>query len=211
MGIEDDASNDYSESTSKPEFELDTDDQKLDCCSDINSEVQEPSEFPPDNLDANIEEQFENRESIEIPRRSFAVDGGLEIIYTDDWGDLQLQVLSDISFTHKGFEVWASYAYPWQHENWKLVPSLGINWKSSNLLNYYYGVRGGEETSVRSAYTATSGFNSFVKLSLSYRINDNWGIVGVAEYETLSRSIRLSPIVDRQSIETLFIGIMYNF
>lgn len=148
---------------------------------------------------------------VEIPKRSLAVDGGLEIGYADSWGDLQLQILTDLSFTHKGAEVWVSYAYPWRHGNWKIVPSIGINWKSHNLLNYYYGVRKSEERFTRPTYTAESGFNSFVKLSIGYRFNEHWGVVGVAEYETLSRSIRRSPIVDQNSIETLFIGIMYNF
>jgi len=153
----------------------------------------------------------EEREQIEIPKRSLAVDGGLEIGYAGDWGDLQLQILTDLSFAHKGAEVWASYAYPWQHGNWKIVPSIGVNWKSHNLLNYYYGVRNSEAEFNRPAYTARSGFNGFVKLSAAYHFNDHWGVVGVAKYETLSRSIRRSPIVDQNSIETLFIGLMYKF
>jgi outer membrane protein len=144
-------------------------------------------------------------------KRSLAVDGGFELLYEDDWGDIQLQVMGDMTHTHKGWEVWASYAYPWKSGNWRLTPSFGLNWKSSHLLDYYYGVRASEPVSKRPAYQAHSGFNSFVKLSISYRINDNWGIVGIAEYESLSRSIRHSPIVDQDGIETLFIGLMYNF
>lgn len=194
-----------------PEPWLETDDEELPCCADFNSADNINSDFPPGGLPEEIEMKDKNPESVEIPKRSFAIDGGLEIMYTDTWGDLQLQILSDISFTHKGFEVWASYAYPWKHGNWRVVPSVGINWKNSNLLDYYYGVRNSEANFSRPAYKASSGFNSFAKLSVSYRINDNWGIVGVAEYESLSRSIRHSPIVDRQGIETLFIGVMYNF
>lgn len=211
MGEENLVQDDNSEYNSTPDFELDPDNEELDCCSDFESEVQNQNDFPPDDLIDDAETRDENQGQVEIPRRNFAVDGGLEIMYADDWGDLQFQVLSDISFTHKGFEVWASYAYPWQHGNWKLVPSVGFNWKSSALIDYYYGVRKEEANLLRPAYRASSGFNSFAKLSLAYRINDNWGLVGVAKYEALSRSIRQSPIVDRQSIETLFIGIMYNF
>ncbi len=150
-------------------------------------------------------------EPVTITDRNIAVDGGLELIYSDDWGDLQLQMLSDLSFTHKGFEVWASYSYFWRHKNWRITPSFGINWKSSNLLDYYYGVRPEEIRHNRPAYQASSGFNSFARLSVSYQIDENWGIVGVAEYENLSRSIRRSPLVDRSSSETLFIGVMYRF
>ncbi|MCK5828808.1 MAG: MipA/OmpV family protein [Methylococcales bacterium] len=154
---------------------------------------------------------LEELNSIEVPKRSLAVDGGLELIIADDWGDFQLQVLTDISNTHNGVEVWASYAYPWKYQNLKIIPSIGINWKSSHLLDYYYGIRDSEADLFRPAYKASSGFNSFARLSISYHINDNWGITGVAEYEALSRSIRRSPIVDQEGITTLFIGLMYNF
>ncbi|HFD13029.1 MAG TPA: MipA/OmpV family protein [Crenotrichaceae bacterium] len=156
------------------------------------------------------EDKFSKR-AVKPPKRDFAVDGGLEIIYADVWGDLQLQVLSDISNTHKGVEVWASYGYTWEYGNWKLTPSAGINWKSSHLLDYYYGVRRSEARDNRPAYEAGSGINSFARLAVSYRFNDHWGIVGVAEYESLSRSIRRSPIVNKDSIETFFVGIMYRF
>lgn len=148
---------------------------------------------------------------VEPTKRSLAVDGGFELLYEDGWGDIQLQVMGDMTHTHKGWEIWASYAYPWKSGSWTLIPSFGVNWKSSHLLDYYYGVKHSESLINRQAYQAHSGFNSFVKLSVSYRINDNWGIVGIAEYETLSRSIRQSPIVDQDGIETLFIGLMYNF
>ncbi|MCF6202705.1 MAG: MipA/OmpV family protein [Methylococcaceae bacterium] len=148
---------------------------------------------------------------VEVPGRSLAVDGGLEMIYADDWGDIQLQVLGDLTNTHKGFEVWASYAFPWRHGDWNIVPSVGLNWKSRHLLDYYYGIRDSEVEVNRPAYKAHSGFNNFARLSVAYHINDNWGITGIAEYETLSRSIRQSPIVDEDGIGTLFIGLMYNF
>lgn len=148
---------------------------------------------------------------VEVPDRNLAVDGGLEMIYADDWGDIQLQVLGDLTNTHKGFEVWASYAFPWQSGDWNIVPSVGLNWKNSHLLDYYYGIRDSEVEVNRPAYKADSGFNSFARLSIAYHINDSWGVTGIAEYETLSRSIRHSPIVDEDGIGTLFIGLMYNF
>ena len=168
--------------------------------------------FPIINLDELEEEQGNGFDlPVEPTKRSLAVDGGFELLYDDGWGDIQLQVMGDMTHTHKGWEVWASYAYPWKSGNWTIIPSFGVNWKSHHLLDYYYGVKKSESVKNRPAYQASSGFNSFVKLSMSYRINDHWGIVGVAEYESLSRSIRHSPIVDQDGIETLFIGLMYNF
>lgn len=173
--------------------------------------IQFASTFNPDDPAGNGFFPDENLEPIKAPERSLAVDGGLELIVADDWGDFQLQVLTDLSNTHNGVEVWASYAYPWKYKNWKITPSLGINWKSRHLLDYYYGIRDSEANLFLPAYKASSGFNSFARLSVSYHINNNWGVTGIAEYEALSRSIRRSPVVDKNNITTLFIGLMYNF
>lgn len=150
-------------------------------------------------------------EQVEIPQRGISVDIGLELMYAHEWGELQVQFLSDISFKHKGFEVWAAYTYPWQYENWTLMPSVGLVWKSKQLLDYYYGVRDDEAQQGLSAYNAGSGTNAFVRFTLSYHLSNHWAIVGLIEYESLSASIQNSPIVDRKSIETFFIGISYQF
>lgn len=152
-----------------------------------------------------------SQDEIELTKRSMAVDGGIELLYSDEWGDLQLQVLSDISFTHKGFEVWGSYGYHWSIGRLKIAPTIGFHWKSRRLLDYYYGVRPEEAEGNRIAYQADSGVNGFFRLSISYALTNHWGIVGLAEYESLSRSVRQSPLVDRSSVETLFIGLMYHF
>jgi outer membrane protein len=149
--------------------------------------------------------------SIEIPHRKLAVDAGLEVLYTADWGELQMQFLSDISFRHKGFEIWGSYSYPWQFGNLLLTPSVGFVWKSSGLLNYYYGVRYDEAQPSLSAYQARSGTNAFVRLAAVYNLSNHWGVVGVVEYESLSTSIQHSPFVDKKSIQTYFIGLTYQF
>lgn len=148
---------------------------------------------------------------IELTDRSLAVDAGIELIYSDDWGDIQLQLLSDASFTHKGIEFWGSYGYQWSFQHLRIAPSIGFHWKSRLLLDYYYGVRDEEATPGRPAYTATSGLQGFFRLSASYQLSNHWAIVGLAEYETLSRSVRQSPLVERSDLATLFIGIMYNF
>lgn len=148
---------------------------------------------------------------IEIPDRNIAVDIGGEIMYANNWGEVQLQLLSDISFQHKGFEIWAAYSYPWHYGNWSFVPSVGFVWKSKRLLDYYYGVRDDEVQEGLPAYRAKSGTNAFVRLTATYRLSQHWGIVGVFEYESLNASIQNSPLIDSESIETYFIGLTYQF
>lgn len=153
----------------------------------------------------------QNTGTIEIPDRHITVDMGMEVMYANEWGELQIQFLSDISFQHNGFEIWAAYTYPWRYGNWSLIPTAGFVWKSERLLDYYYGVHDDEAQPGLPAYQANSGTNAFVRLSIAYSLSNHWGIVGIFEYESLSKSIQNSPIVDSKSIETLFIGLTYQF
>ena len=60
--------------------------------------------FPNSSFSPSPETDPVPEQPVKPPKRKFAVNGGLEIIYADDWGDFQLQLLSDISATHKGME-----------------------------------------------------------------------------------------------------------
>ncbi len=146
------------------------------------------------------------------PDRDLSIESGIEIIYTLPHGELHSQLLTDISSTHNGQELWFSYSLPYRWENIKLVPSLGFSWKSQQLVDYYYGIRADETTEARSRYEADSSTtNLFFKLSLAYRLSSHWQLVSVLEYQTLGDEIKASPIVDDNHLSTYFIGLLYRF
>jgi MipA family protein len=153
---------------------------------------------------------FENVDSA-LPRRKFAVNSGVEMLYIDNWGELQAQILTDVSGRHDGQSAWLSYAYPWITQTSEFSLTFGLEWKSADLVDYYYGVRPDERIQGRQTYQGTSGTNGVIRFAASHALTARWKLVGVLEREYLSGAIRRSPIIERGNVDTAFIGLHYQF
>lgn len=147
----------------------------------------------------------------ELPDRDFAVNGGVEFLYISRWGDIQAQLLSDISSTHNGQEAWLSWSKPWYTQRNEFTLTLGLEWKSANLVSYYYGVRADEAFPGREFYDGDPGTNGFVRFAARHAFNTHWHLVGMLEREFLSSAIRRSPVVDKDQVDTFFAGLLYRF
>lgn len=169
---------------------------------------QDKSENPalPDVVTAN----YLNRNT-ELPDRDFAVNSGIEFLYISPWGDIQAQVLSDVSSTHNGQEAWLSWSHPWYTANSELNLTFGLEWKSANLVSYYYGVRPEEAFFGRDEYTGGAGTNKFIRLAARHSFSPHWNLVAMIEREFLSSAIYKSPIVRSHEVDTFFTGLFYQF
>ncbi|MDR0779289.1 MAG: MipA/OmpV family protein [Pseudomonadales bacterium] len=146
-----------------------------------------------------------------LPTRRYAAYGGFELLHISPYGDVQAQVLSDISKVHNGQEVWLSWTKPWFFTQEQVSLTLGLQWQSAALLSYYYGVRPQESFSARPAYEASAGINRFVRVQARHSFNAHWQAVGMVEREYLSAAIRHSPIVNAAVIDSVFAGLYYQF
>lgn len=147
----------------------------------------------------------------ELPDRDSAVNGGIEFLYISPWGDIQAQMLSDVSSTHDGQEAWLSWSHPWYTHSNEFTLTLGMEWKSRDLVSYYYGVRADEAFVGRDAYESGSGTNTFVRFAARHAFSDRWQLAGMVEREYLSSAISNSPIVDATYVDTFFAGLFYQF
>ncbi len=150
-------------------------------------------------------------QNTELPDRDFAINSGLEFLYISAWGDVQAQVLSDVSSTHNGQEAWLSWSRPWYTANSEINLTFGLEWKSANLVGYYYGVRPEEAFVGRDEYTGGSGTNKFIRLAARHSFSAHWNLVAMIEREFLSAAIYESPIVRSREVDTFFTGLFYQF
>jgi outer membrane protein len=122
--------------------------------------------------------------------------------WTFDYGTLtgQLNALREVTGRHDGYEVRGALAAPLIQSQSSLVASAGFTWKSSALVQYYYGVD--------ALYEPGSAFNPFVKLRYSRPLSERWTLNAFAHYELLSSSIANSPIVTQNHVTTFFAGVV---
>mgnify|MGYP001814718223 CR=1 FL=1 len=146
-----------------------------------------------------------------IPDRDYAIEAGFELLSDGRWGFLQLSAFHDVSGTHEGFEVDASYGIGFRYENWYIEPAVGLAYKSEGLNDYYWGVRPDESSDALPAYEAGAGVNPRVRLRAAYYFSRNWSLAFSAEYERLNGEAAASPVVDRENVLGYFVGMAYRF
>lgn len=143
--------------------------------------------------------------------RDFTLDAGFSVTSGGDWGVASLKAMADALGVHEGYEISATYAYPLTFERLTVVPSIGAHWLSSDLVDYYYGVRNDEATAARPAYSGKAVFNTSASLTAVYELSDSWEIIGGGQYTHLGDEITDSPIIERDREVILYSGIVYRF
>lgn len=115
----------------------------------------------------------------------------------------QLDVLREITGHNHGDEVRAALGIPLSRKTKDWSVNVGLTWKSSAIVNYYYGAPG--------VYQVGSALDPFVKLGYSHPLKGKWKVTGFVECERLSNAIADSPIVNARFATTAFVGTVYSF
>jgi len=89
--------------------------------------------------------------------------------------------------------------------------SASLNWQSSNLSDYLYGVSASEARSGRPAYNPGAVLIPSVALTSGYPLGDKAFLFGVLGYRVLPSEVTDSPIIDRDDELSLITGISYSF
>ena len=145
------------------------------------------------------------------PERDYAVELGIELLTDGDWGAIQMSAFHDVSGTHEGYELYASYSYGWRDQRLYVEPSFGASYKSEDLNNYYWGLTQDEAGTVGIPYEAGAGVNWHMRLAVGYQLSRNWAISAVAEYEHLNDEAAASPIVEEDNVLGWFVGLSRRF
>nr|WP_051984211.1 MipA/OmpV family protein [Polaromonas sp. CG_9.11] len=158
--------------------------------------------FPADRLPASL---------TGMATRDSGIDLGLSWRYRQPWGTLQAELLHDIGGFSKGSEFRLGYTYDWRSGPWSLRPSLSVALRDARLNNYYYGVRPGEATPGRAAYSPGAGLNTTLGLFGSYDLSQRWRLLAGVSATLLDRQVRDSPIVQKRVLPGVYVGAAYDF
>jgi len=123
------------------------------------------------------------------------------------FGLLGLSVVTDALGRHRGHELEFSYTRPFSLVDFDFFPSMGMRWRSQDLVDYCYGVRPDE----RPGYAGSSSLDAFVRLSVRRMITSRWSLQASVQYEWLDGSIADSPIMDANHEASLLIGMCYSW
>jgi MipA family protein len=143
--------------------------------------------------------------AVQIPPRPRHVTYLAGPEWTGKYGGItgQFDVLHEITGQNHGNEVRAAVGVPLLERKGSLTANIGITWKSSAIVNYYYGAT--------TIYRAGSALDPFFKLGYTLPLAGRWRFYAFAEYERLASAITDSPLVAERYVATSFIGAIYTF
>jgi outer membrane protein len=145
------------------------------------------------------------------PKRSYAIEAGVEALFGGDWGQASLHAFHDVSKTHNGYELAADYSYRFTHGRLSISPSVGVTWKSAALSDYYWGVHKNEQSVTLAGYEAHSGLGWEAGVRGNYYLTKSVRLAVSANYERLQHSIARSPLVSQDYVLGYFAGVGWQF
>ncbi len=143
--------------------------------------------------------------------RDPSLDAGIDLSWRADWGLLSAAIVTDVLGRHDGQELGVSYTARFPYGGFDFFPSAGLRWRSSNLVDYYYGVRGDEVRAGRPAYEPGDTITPVVRLTVRRKIVTKWVALASAQYEWFGSEITDSPIVEDDYAVSLMLGLAYSF
>jgi outer membrane protein len=143
--------------------------------------------------------------AVQFPSRArrFTYLAGPEWTFKLEGVSGQVDVLHDVTGHSHGTEIRAALGIPLLESKGSLTANVGITWKSSAIVNYYYGAPG--------IYEPGSALNPFLKLGYTLPLGRKWRFSAFAQYERLGDAIADSPIMEEHYVATAFVGAIYTF
>ena len=123
---------------------------------------------------------------------------------------INFKTFTEVTGNHDGWISELAFTLPREAEWGYLVPGIGVIHQTEDYTNYYYGVSPAESNPLRPAYHAEGALNTAVFLRWGYALTDKWLVYGSVDMEFLDSEITASPIVDRDEMLSVSIGIAYN-
>ena len=98
-----------------------------------------------------------------------------------------------------------------QYGRYSVVPSVGVNWLTTELAGHEYGVTAAEAREGREEYAPGDVINIEPGLGLSAEWLGSWRVILNGSVEFLASELRDSPIVDQSQVFRFFGAVNYTF
>ncbi len=152
----------------------------------------------------------DNDELLGLEPRRWAIEVGPMIGWRRWPIHVQFRSYWELPDRHGGTTSELEFSYPMQFERGFFVPSVNFNYMSDDYSNYYYGVSEQESTPSRPEYEPGAVTNTEVGFTLGYELTPKWLLSTTVGVEFLDSAVTASPIVDRNHLWSVQVGLAYN-
>lgn len=145
--------------------------------------------------------------------RDIALDAGLAMKWSGSAGELEIELLADVTDTSGGQEVAIQYDYPMHIAGGMFTPGVGVTWLSEDNANYYYGTLDEEVARGVINYRPDAVTIPHVGINYFRLLGENWSLMAAVKYSMLPDEIQDSPFIepDTNGTASVLLGISRGF
>ncbi|OUE38719.1 structural protein MipA [Billgrantia desiderata SP1] len=147
---------------------------------------------------------------MEKRRGGFWAGGVVE--WSTSFIDVSAEWLADVSGNSNGQIASLGLERTWRFGNHVLfTPHVGASWQDEKTVDYYFGVRENEARLDRPAYVGEAGVNIEAGVRGVYMFDRHHSVLVGGGVTSLADEIKDSPLVDRSTVNSIYLGYMYRF
>ncbi len=147
-----------------------------------------------------------------MEKRKSSIDGYANALWQTPVVNIGATYYHDIGKVSRGDAATVRISHNFQiTPDLRLTPSVGLEWESAGLVNYYYGVRPSETLPDRPAYAGHESVNYGAGVTGAYRLRRSWYLLAGLYAIHLSDGISDSPIVKRRHTKVGYVGAGWRF
>lgn len=147
----------------------------------------------------------------EVKSRKWAIDAGVRWHKRSAHSQWRITAKTDATNVHHGHQLDIGYEHYWSLNEWQVSLASTLIWKSSKLVDYYYGIDQQDNVVRELYYDASAGWQPSLALSANKKINQQWQWLIRTSVTWLHSGMTHSPLVDKEYTSTVFIGLGYVF
>jgi len=149
-------------------------------------------------------------ELIGVADRKWTIEAGPTIGWRGWPVQIHWTTWAEVTGRHGGFSSDLAFSYPIQFDRGFVVPTVQATYESSDSTSYYYSVSEAEATPTRPAFTPGSAVHMEARVRVGYALTEKWLLTGTLGVEFLDSAVTASPIVDRDEVWSVNLGLAYN-
>lgn len=148
-----------------------------------------------------------------LDKRRMTALGGVEYTLFSTYASLHFQLLHDLLDIHGGQELRVAATFPVERGNDRFAATLGANWQSREVLDYYYGLHSTEAArlGIGTYRPQSSAVTPLLRLDWQRALSEHWSLRAMWQFMPLSDQTRNSPFVEGDTVQTVFFGGVYHF
>ena len=146
-----------------------------------------------------------------LEKRRFTYLGGLEAFIYTHVGIINFSLAHDMLNVHQGTEAQLKWIYNLPVQDWNFEFALRLDWKSEEIVDYYYGIRESESPYWSQHFKAKSALNTGMELTSTYVMTQDWDLLLLARYTHIADAIVDSPLLNKEYTSAFYIGSSYRF